>query len=109
MKIVRTQAFLKCLKKLGATKADLAALEDEIAASPAKGDVVPGLGGVRKIRFAMKGRGKSGGGRALYYVLWVQDTAYLLLAYSKNVQEDLSESQRIAIRSLVKELDDGEK
>lgn len=107
MKIVRTQGFERSLKRLGASRADLEKLEAEIAANPDSGDVIPGLGGVRKIRFGMAGRGKRGGGRAIYFVVWVNDTAYLLLAYSKADQTDLSAAQRGAIAAIVKELRNG--
>jgi len=45
-----------------------AELADRLAGDPLAGDVMPGLGGVRKMRFAPKGRGKSGGFRVVYYV-----------------------------------------
>jgi hypothetical protein len=104
MQIVRTRAFEKSLKKLGATTDDLAKLEAEIANNPAAGDVIPGLHGVRKIRFAMKGRGKRGGGRAVYFVIWSRTAAYLVLAYDKTVQADLSEAQRKLVLTIAKEL-----
>ena len=88
---------------MGATGAKL---ENEIAANPEAGDVIPGLGGARKIRFAM--RGKRGGGRAIYVAVVLRDTAYLLLAYAKGDPVDLSNDQRDAIRELVKELSDGQ-
>ncbi|MGZ8363147.1 MAG: type II toxin-antitoxin system RelE/ParE family toxin [Caulobacteraceae bacterium] len=101
MDIVRTSAFAKSIKKLGASDTDLIALENEIAADHTIGEVIPGLG-VRKVRFAMKGKGKSGGGRCIYLALVTDDTAYLLLAYDKTVQTDLSTAQRKAIKDLVK-------
>jgi hypothetical protein len=52
------------------------------------------------------GKGKRGGGRAIY-VLIVTATAYLLLAYGKNEQADLSEGQRKAIAALIRELKNG--
>ena len=107
MKIVRTKLFSKSLKKLGAGEADIAKLEVLLAANPLAGDVIPGLGGLRKIRFAMKGKGKRGGGRAIYFVLMVRDTTYLVLAYDKSVQSDLSPVQREFALKLVKELSDG--
>lgn len=101
MEIVRTSLFERSLKKLGASAADLKRLETEIAFNPTVGDVIQGLSGARKARFSMAGRGKSG-------VLVVQaDTAYLLLAYSKKDQEDLSTKQRKVLAALVKELTDG--
>lgn len=107
MKIVRTSLFERSLKKLGAGAADLEKLELEIAANPLAGDVIQGLHGARKARFSMAGRGKSGGGRAIYVLVVTADTAYLLLAYSKKDQADLSAAQRKVLAELVKELNDG--
>ncbi len=100
MKIVRTNVF----KKLGASEADLAKLENELAANPDAGDVIQGLGGARKIRFAMKGKGKSGGGRAIYLAVMVDDTIFLILAYGKSKQENLSAQQLEIIREITEEL-----
>ena len=106
MRIVRTSVFEKSLKRLGASKADLAKLEEAIAKNPQAGDVIQGLHGARKIRFAMGGKGKSGGGRAIYLAVIIADTAYLLLAYRKNDQADLSPDQRKAIAAVIEELKD---
>jgi hypothetical protein len=51
-----------------------------------------GGGGIRKIRFAAKGKGKSGGVRVIYYIL-KEDRVFLLLAYPKNEQENLTAAQ----------------
>lgn len=107
MEIVRTSLFDRSLKKLGASAADLQRLEEEIAGNPALGDVIQGLNGARKARFSMAGRGKSGGGRAIYVLVVQADRAYLLLAYSKKDQQDLSKEQRKVLAALVKELTDG--
>jgi hypothetical protein len=107
MEVVRTSTFMKSLKKLGATEADIEKLESELVRNPEAGDVIPGLSGARKIRFSMGGKGKRGGGRAIYVVVWRRDTAYLVLAYSKTVQEELSRSQRTMIAAVIKEIADG--
>ncbi len=107
MQVVRTAAFVKSLKKLGASVEDLDRLEAELAANPKAGDVIPGLGGARKIRFGLRGKGKRGGGRAIYVVIWKDDEALLLLAYRKADQSDLSRAQWELVRELVKELTDG--
>ena len=78
-----------------------------IAANPTIGDVIQGLRGARKVRFSMAGRGKSGGGRAIYVLVVKAGTAYLLLAYSKKEQEELSSAQRKILAEIVKELTDG--
>ena len=94
MQIVRATSFIKAIAKLNVTDAELDALESNVATNPQAGDLIKGLKGVRKIRFAFGGKGKRGGGRCIYLVLAIEDTAYLLLAYSKSKQTDLSPRQR---------------
>ncbi len=101
MEIVRTKGFERSVKAIGATETEIEALEREIIANPEAGDVIKGLKGVRKIRFAMGSKGNSGGGRAIYLVIRVRDAAYLLLAYAKADQADLSGAQRKAILALL--------
>ena len=101
MRIIRTTVFTKALKKLGASAADLDALETAIAANPQAGDVIPGMGGARKIRFSMAGKGKRGGGRAIYVAVVRQDTVYLLTAYAKAKKEDLTPADKAALRALI--------
>ena len=106
MEVVRTSAFTKALKRLGASDTDIEKLEREIAGNPEAGDVIQGLSGARKGRFAMGGKGKRGGGRAIYVVVWRDDTAYLLFAYSKSAQEELSNAQRVALAAIIKDITD---
>ncbi|WP_174301215.1 type II toxin-antitoxin system RelE/ParE family toxin [Caulobacter sp. S45] len=104
MNVFRTHFFDKAVRKLAVSEVDLAALEQAIVADPETGDVIPGLGGARKIRFAMAGRGKRGGGRAIYVAVWVRDTAYLLFAYAKAHQADMTPAQRRMIGDAIEEL-----
>ena len=87
--------------KLSARPRKNCALEAAIAAAPDAGDVIKGLGGARKIRFAMGGKGKSGGDRAIYVVIRIHDTVYLLLAYAKSAQVEISNAQRKAIKAFI--------
>ena len=87
------------------TDAELEVLESDVATNPQAGDVIKGLKGVRKIRFAFGGKGKRGGGRCIYLVIAIEDTIYLLLAYSKSKQTDLSQRQRQDILELIEELE----
>lgn len=100
MEIVRLPTYLKDIKRIGLTVAEQAALERSIATNPEAGDVIKGLRGVRKIRFAMGNRGKRGG-RAVYLVLFEDDRALLLRAYAKNDQSDLSAADRKALLALL--------
>jgi hypothetical protein len=104
MEFIRTSSFSKAIAALKVTDAELAALETEIATNPQAGDVIKGLKGVRKIRFATGGKGKRGGGRCIYLVLTIEDTIYLLLAYGKSKQTDLSPKQRKDILTFIEEL-----
>jgi hypothetical protein len=65
-----------------------------LALHPESGNLVPGTGGLRKVRFAAKGRGKSGGVRAIYYFFDTDNPLYALLLYGKNEQSDLAPKQK---------------
>ena len=60
-----------------------------IALNPAAGDVIPESGGLRKVRWAVSGRGKSGGARVIYYNLLKDGTVWLLIAYTKTKFDNL--------------------
>jgi hypothetical protein len=75
--------------------------------NPQAGDVIPGLMGLRKIRFALGNKGKRGGGRAVYFLMVSDDVAVMIFAYAKSAQEDLTTEQRKAALALLKEMTDG--
>jgi len=58
------------------------------------GDEIPGTGGVRKLRYAIRGRRKSGGIRVIYYLFDAQGPLYALLVYGKNEQGNLTPEQK---------------
>ena len=66
---------------------------------PLAGDEIVGTGGVRKARFAAKGKGKSGGVRVIYYFYDRDVPIYALLIYAKNERADLTAEQRKAVAS----------
>jgi mRNA-degrading endonuclease RelE of RelBE toxin-antitoxin system len=67
------------------TDAEYAELQLALMADPDAGPVIPGSGGVRKLRWAAPGRGKRGGYRVIYYVRKAQGVIWLLTIYPKNV------------------------
>lgn len=71
---------------------------------PACGNVIPGGGGIRKVRYARPGTGKSGGIRVIYYWLTDDDQILMLLVYPKNVRDNLSAAELAELRALVKDL-----
>ena len=84
-----------------------AALQAFLAANPDAGDIVRGTGGIRKLRWRSKGRGKRGGSRIIYYWLVAEDHNYLLTVCGKEVKDDLTPAQRAAWRRVVAEIENG--
>lgn len=78
--------------------------QSELAANPEAGDVIPGLGGLRKIRLRLPGRGKRGGARVLYLLFLRAETLFLLYVFTKGEFEDLPPDKRRIIRRLVEEI-----
>jgi len=75
-------------------------LQLHLLEQPERGDLIKGAGGLRKLRWSGSGRGKRGGIRVIYY-LWQGDTAFLLFAYPKNQQEDLTSMQVKVLKNLI--------
>ena len=75
-----------------------------LAEHPNAGNVIPGSGGIRKLRWAAKGKGKRGGARVIYLYLVVAARIYLLRCYAKNAQTDLSADERKQLRQIAAHL-----
>jgi hypothetical protein len=75
-----------------------------LAKKPKSGGIIKGSGGLRKVRIARKGAGKSGGTRVIYYYHNETKPILLLQIYAKADQEDLTGKQRIRLKKLVDEL-----
>lgn len=101
MHFIETPIFTKQITSL-LDDADYRQLQVTLALKPRAGDIIRGSGGLRKIRWAVRGRGKSGGIRAIYYLV-ADEEIYFLFAYAKNKQEDLDSGQLRLLRNLVKE------
>jgi hypothetical protein len=74
---------------------------DFIARHSEAGDEIPGTGGMRKVRWSRKGMGKRGGTRVIYYFYNKHVPIYLLAAYAKAEQEDLSAREKATFREYV--------
>jgi len=72
--------------------------QKELLRQPAKGDVIPHAGGLRKVRMRLPGRGKSGGARVIYLHLPKQDAIVLFYLYTKTERENLSPNQLKRLR-----------
>ena len=79
---------------------------DLIAANPQIGDIMPGCGGARKLRFAKPGKGKSGGYRVISYHGGDEIPVFLLTVFGKNERANLAMAERNALAVLTKRLRD---
>lgn len=104
MRIVETPTFFR---QVSALLSDLEhwTLQDDLARSPTLGKLIPGGGGIRKLRWGVrgKGQGKRGGVRVIYYFHALRETLLFLLIYGKNEREDITSEDLKGLARLVKE------
>ena len=98
---IETSLFTKDIKSLLPDEG-YRRLQTALLLRPEMGEVIQHSGGLRKVRWNLPGEGKRGGLRVIYY--WdPPETIYMLLAYKKSAQEDLTNEQLTILRRLVKE------
>lgn len=90
---------------MGLTDDDLGELELHLTKYPESGRLIPGTGGLRKIRWNMPNRGTRGGIRALYIDFAFQERIYLITAYPKSEKDDLTQDQKKEIKRVIKLLE----
>lgn len=97
---IRLESFLKAWEAIGLTEEDYQSLEDTLLENPQFGPVIEGSGGVRKVRFAVPGKGKRGGTRVIYIDIMVEEAIYFLYAYPKSVKDDLTKDEIKAFKKI---------
>ncbi|RBR04659.1 hypothetical protein FVER53590_26463 [Fusarium verticillioides] len=98
---IETPAYLASAKDEGLTIKEREAIVSYIAANPDAGDIMPGTGGARKLRFAGRGKGKSGGYRIITFYADPEIPVFLLDIYSKDSQANLSQAERNELRDIL--------
>jgi len=88
---------------------DFEELEQLIISNPQTGDVIPGLGGLRKSRVKSVSKGKSSGFRVDYLDFPEEEITYYVVIYPKNVKSDLSPDEKKIILQMIKEIKKGVK
>jgi hypothetical protein len=79
-------------------------LVEYLASRPETGDVIPGTGGVRKVRWRSRGKGKRGGARVIYFFFARQGHVYLLTAYGKSQKDDLTAQEKKLWKEVVEKI-----
>lgn len=102
---VELPSFVARWKALGLGDDDLLRLEAFLLNDPKIGAVLQGTGGVRKVRFAYEDRGKSGSVRVIYIDFEVYEKIFLLTAYAKSDQDNLTKKERNDLKGLVEILE----
>ena len=99
--VVETPAYLGDARALGLTETERASIVEWIAANPDAGDVIEGTGGARKVRFAGKGKGKSGGYRVITFYSGPEIPVFLLNMFAKNEKTDLTPKERNTLKRIL--------
>lgn len=103
MEFIETPTFTRLVTSL-LTDDEYGDLQVDLSENPELGDLIKGGGGIRKVRCAAQGRGKSGGARVIYYWLKDDHQIYMLLVYPKSKKDTLTDRETAILRELVKEL-----
>ena len=100
MTVLETPFFLRKAEGL-LTDGEREQLVGFIGAHPDDGDLIPETGGVRKLRWAIEGKGKRSGLRVIYYFYNETFPVFLLTVYAKNQKANLTKAERNELKKLV--------
>ena len=104
--VVETEAYLRDAKAAILSDDERKEIVNFIAANPDAGHEIPGTGGARKVRFAGKGKGKSGGYRVITFYSGEDIPVFLLNVFAKNEKTDLSQTDRNQFKTVLAALAD---
>ena len=102
MDIYETSVFTKQITSLISDE-DYRNLQRVLVVNPLAGVLIKNSGGLRKLRWRIAGKGKSGGIRVIYYYVTSDSKIFMLVAYEKSKKDDLTQKQLASLRKLVKE------
>lgn len=101
---IEVPLFSKRWKEIGLGEDELRALQIMLLKDPVSGPIMEGTGGIRKVRFPLQNRGKSGSVRVCYTDFAEYEVIYLITAFKKKSQENLTEEEKSVLKKLVKSL-----
>ncbi len=100
MVIIETPLFTRIIGELMSDDA-YRQLQEALIQRPEKGDLIPGSGGLRKVRWKLEVQGQRRGVRIIYYWVTTDEQLRMLYAYAKSRQENLTPDQLAALRKIV--------
>lgn len=100
--VIETDSYLRDAKDAKMSAEEMTNAVDVVAADPEVGDVMQGTGGVRKVRLAGRGKGKSGGYRIVYFYGGGDIPVFLLTVFGKGEKANLTQGERNALRQMAK-------
>lgn len=101
---IEVPLFSKRWAEIGLGDDELLALQIMLLKDPTSGPVMEGTGGIRKVRFPLENKGKSGSVRVCYTDFEEYEVTYLITAFTKDEQENLTKSEKNVLKKLVKAL-----
>jgi len=104
--VIETELFLRDAKSVGLSDEERDAIVNFVATNPDAGNEIRGTGGARKLRFAGKGKGKSGGYRVITFYSGDDIPVFLLNVFAKNEKTDLSQAERNELKTVLTALAD---
>ena len=99
---IRLAEFEKQCKVIGLTEDDIIEIENALLVNPEVGDILQGTGGIRKFRYALPNKGKSGGTRVVYIDFTYFEKVYLLTIFAKSDIVNLTKSERNDLKEFVR-------
>ena len=102
VEFIETDIFTERIQEI-LTDEEYSTLQAHLIRRPASGVVIPGGGGLRKVRWSSRGKGKRGGARILYYLYLSHQKIYMIYAFRKSEQADLTREQLKSLAEYVKE------
>ncbi len=103
---IEVPLFTKRWKEIGLDDNELQQLQVMLLKNPQAGPVMEGTGGIRKVRFPLENRGKSGSVRVCYTDFEEYEVIYLITAFEKKDQTNLTTEEKAVLKKLVKSLKD---
>ena len=104
--VIETPDYLRDVKASGITESERLNIVGYIASHPEAGEEIPGTGGARKIRFAGRGKGKSGGYRVVTFYTGPDIPVFLLNVFAKGDKINLTKAERNELKAVLSEIVD---